>query len=68
MLLPYDIGFCMWLIIRARLVTNTFASEVIEPSERTAVFGRLAGCVMFGTAVGYLCKYQIIPSLYGNKS
>ncbi|KAH8646127.1 hypothetical protein BX600DRAFT_405839 [Xylariales sp. PMI_506] len=36
------------------LVLNTAAGEVVLPSERTAMFGKLQGGVMLGTAVGYL--------------
>lgn len=36
------------------LALNTFATEVSEPSQRTAVYGQLQGAVMFGTAFGYL--------------
>lgn len=36
------------------LVLNTAAGEVVKPSERTAMFGKLQGSVMLGTAVGYL--------------
>lgn len=36
------------------LALNTFATEVAEPSKRTAIFGQLQGAVMFGTAFGYL--------------
>jgi hypothetical protein len=36
------------------LALNSFVTEVVEPSERTGALGRLQGCTMFGTAVGYL--------------
>lgn len=36
------------------LALNSFATEVVRPTERTATIGRLTGCAMFGTAVGYL--------------
>lgn len=41
------------------LVLNTAAGEVVAgaanaPARRTGMFGRLQGCVMLGTAVGYL--------------
>ncbi|KAH8898437.1 MFS general substrate transporter [Thozetella sp. PMI_491] len=36
------------------LVLNTAAAEVVAPSERTAMFGKLQGSVMLGTAIGYL--------------
>ncbi|CAH0044844.1 unnamed protein product [Clonostachys solani] len=46
------------------LVLNTAAGEVVEPSERTAMFGMLQGSVMLGTAVGYLLG-GIIGDAYG---
>ncbi|KKY15404.1 putative major facilitator superfamily transporter [Diplodia seriata] len=36
------------------LVLNTFVSEIVTPAQRTAVFGKLQGIIMFGTALGYL--------------
>ncbi|KAI1814427.1 hypothetical protein GGS20DRAFT_412330 [Poronia punctata] len=39
-----------------QLVLNTAVSEVVAPKDRTAVFGRLQGSIMLGTAFGYLCK------------
>ncbi|KAK5170130.1 uncharacterized protein LTR77_004714 [Saxophila tyrrhenica] len=36
------------------LALNSFATEVVLPAERTATIGRLTGCAMFGTALGYL--------------
>lgn len=36
------------------LALNSFATEVVLPSERTATLGRLQGFAMFGTSVGYL--------------
>ncbi|KAL1638792.1 hypothetical protein SLS58_008606 [Diplodia intermedia] len=36
------------------LVLNTFISEIVTPAQRTAVFGKLQGIIMFGTALGYL--------------
>ena len=36
------------------LALNSFATEVVLPVERTATIGRLTGCAMFGTAIGYL--------------
>lgn len=36
------------------LALNTYTTELVEPSKRTGVFGQLQGCVMFGTAFGYL--------------
>ncbi|KAK7745095.1 hypothetical protein SLS62_009959 [Diatrype stigma] len=37
-----------------QLVLNTAVSEVVAPRDRTAVFGRLQGSIMLGTAFGYL--------------
>lgn len=34
------------------LVVNTIAGEVVEPMQRTAVFGQLQGCIMLGQAIG----------------
>lgn len=36
------------------LALNSMAAEVVEPAERTATLGRLSGCGMFGTALGFL--------------
>ena len=36
------------------LALNSFATEIVLPSERTAAIGRLTGVAMFGTAPGYL--------------
>ncbi|EMC99405.1 hypothetical protein BAUCODRAFT_402119 [Baudoinia panamericana UAMH 10762] len=36
------------------LSLNSLATEVVEPVERTATLGRLSGCAMFGTALGFL--------------
>jgi MFS family permease len=36
------------------LALNTFGAEVVAPAERTATLGRLQGCALIGTAVGYL--------------
>ncbi|PFH57709.1 hypothetical protein XA68_14672 [Ophiocordyceps unilateralis] len=36
------------------LVVNVFAAEVVEPERRTAVFGKLQGCIMLGQGLGYL--------------
>ncbi|KAI0475094.1 MFS general substrate transporter [Xylariaceae sp. FL0804] len=36
------------------LVLNTIAGEAVAPADRTAMFGRLQGSVMLGTAVGFL--------------
>ncbi|RYP76427.1 hypothetical protein DL769_003633 [Monosporascus sp. CRB-8-3] len=37
-----------------QLVLNTAVSEVVVPRDRTAVFGRLQGSIMLGTAFGFL--------------
>ncbi|KAI1079747.1 major facilitator superfamily domain-containing protein [Whalleya microplaca] len=37
-----------------QLVLNTAVSELVTPKDRTAVFGRLQGAIMLGTAFGYL--------------
>ncbi|KAI5860857.1 major facilitator superfamily domain-containing protein [Durotheca rogersii] len=37
-----------------QLVLNTAVSELVAPRDRTAVFGRLQGSIMLGTAFGYL--------------
>ncbi|KAI0018643.1 hypothetical protein F4780DRAFT_750418 [Xylariomycetidae sp. FL0641] len=37
-----------------QLVLNTAVSEVVAAKDRTAVFGRLQGSIMLGTAFGYL--------------
>ncbi|OAA59572.1 Major facilitator superfamily domain, general substrate transporter [Niveomyces insectorum RCEF 264] len=36
------------------LVVNTIAGEVVPPIERTALFGKLQGCIMLGLAIGFL--------------
>ncbi|KAK4557072.1 hypothetical protein LTR86_006053 [Recurvomyces mirabilis] len=36
------------------LALNSLATEVVEPAERTATLGRLQGCAMFGSALGFL--------------
>lgn len=36
------------------LALNSFATEIVLPSERTATIGRLTGVAMFGTAPGFL--------------
>lgn len=36
------------------LALNSFATEIVRPAERTSTIGRLNGCCMFGTALGYL--------------
>lgn len=47
-----------------RLVLNTYISEIVEPSERTGVFGKLQGCAMFGGAFGFLRKCCLISFTY----
>ena len=37
------------------LVVNTIAGEIVEPIQRTALFGKLQGCIMLGVAIGLLC-------------
>ena len=36
------------------LALNSFATEIVLPSERTATIGRMTGVAMFGTSIGYL--------------
>ncbi|KAK7733687.1 hypothetical protein SLS53_008154 [Cytospora paraplurivora] len=36
------------------LVVNTIAGELVEPMQRTAVFGQLQGCIMLGQAISFL--------------
>jgi len=36
------------------LCLNSFVAEVVEPKERTGSLGRLQGCAMLGTSVGFL--------------
>ena len=36
------------------LALNSYATEVVLPAERTGTLGRLTGCAMFGTALGFL--------------
>lgn len=36
------------------LVVNTIAGELVEPMQRTAVFGQLQACIMLGQAISYL--------------
>ncbi|KAL1304420.1 hypothetical protein AAFC00_003418 [Neodothiora populina] len=36
------------------LVLNSYVTEIATPAERTGVFGRLQGCVMFGGAFGFI--------------
>ena len=37
-----------------QLALNSFAAEVVNPEARTGTLGRLSGCSMFGTAIGFL--------------
>lgn len=41
------------------LALNSFATEIVLPSERTATIGRLTGVAMFGTALGYLAGGEL---------
>lgn len=55
------------LLIRSlitRVLVNTIASEVVEPMQRTAVFGQLQGCTMLGQAIGFLVG-GMIGDTYG---
>jgi hypothetical protein len=36
------------------LILNTIAGEIVEPMQRTAVFGQLQGCAMLGAGLGFL--------------
>lgn len=36
------------------LALNSYATEIVRPAERTPTLGRLQGCAMFGTAIGFL--------------
>ncbi|KAK5135860.1 hypothetical protein LTR08_004509 [Meristemomyces frigidus] len=46
------------------LALNSFATEVVEPAERTATLGRLTGCSMFGTSLGFLAG-GLIGDIWG---
>ncbi|KAF2774117.1 MFS general substrate transporter [Teratosphaeria nubilosa] len=46
------------------LALNSLATEVVEPAERTATLGRLSGCAMFGTALGFLAG-GLIGDVFG---
>ncbi|KAI1262618.1 major facilitator superfamily transporter [Xylariaceae sp. FL1019] len=46
------------------LVLNTAVAEVVAAKDRTAVFGRLQGAVMLGTAFGYLLG-GVLGDVYG---
>ncbi|KAK0386044.1 hypothetical protein NLU13_5881 [Sarocladium strictum] len=41
------------------LVVNIIAGEVVEPSKRTAVFGKLQGAIMMGQGIGFLAGGMI---------
>ncbi|KAI1341143.1 major facilitator superfamily transporter [Xylariaceae sp. FL0016] len=49
------------------LVLNTIAAEITEPARRTAMFGRLQGVMMLGTASGALLG-GILAERFGNKT
>lgn len=36
------------------LALNAYATEIVEPAERTGTLGKLQGCAMFGTSIGFL--------------
>ncbi|KAH6603713.1 MFS permease [Trichoderma cornu-damae] len=41
------------------LITNIIAGELVEPSRRTVVFGKLQGSIMLGQSIGYLAGGMI---------
>ncbi|KAH8667254.1 major facilitator superfamily domain-containing protein [Ilyonectria robusta] len=45
------------------LVVNIIAGEVTEPIRRTALFGKLQGCIMLGQGIGYLTGGMIGDSI-----
>ncbi|KXJ92128.1 major facilitator superfamily domain-containing protein [Microdochium bolleyi] len=47
-----------------QLVLNTSVAEVVAPRDRTAVFGRLQGAIMLGTAFGFLLG-GVLGDIYG---
>ncbi|KAI0407570.1 major facilitator superfamily transporter [Xylaria palmicola] len=47
-----------------QLVLNTAVSEAVAAKDRTAVFGRLQGSIMLGTAFGYLLG-GVLGDVYG---
>jgi len=47
-----------------QLVLNTSVAEVVAPRDRTAVFGRLQGAIMLGTAFGFLLG-GVLGDMYG---
>ncbi|KAI3316590.1 major facilitator superfamily transporter [Xylariaceae sp. AK1471] len=47
-----------------QLVLNTAVSEVVAAKDRTAIFGRLQGSIMLGTAFGYLLG-GVLGDVYG---
>ncbi len=50
---------CPELITECRLVLNTIAGEVVEPIQRTALFGQLQGSTMLGVAIGFLSMLHL---------
>jgi MFS family permease len=49
------------------LALNTFITEVVEHEGRTAALGRLTGCMMFGSAVGFLLG-GVVAESFGIKA
>lgn len=49
------------------LVLNTFMTEIVEYEGRTAALGRLAGSMMFGSALGFLLG-GVIADVFGMKA
>ncbi|KAI0007433.1 major facilitator superfamily domain-containing protein [Xylariaceae sp. FL0662B] len=47
-----------------QLVLNTAVGELVAPRDRTAVFGRLQGAIMLGTAFGFLLG-GVLGDVYG---
>lgn len=39
-------------------VINMIAGDVVEPARRTAIFGKLQGCIMLGEGIGFLGTEQ----------
>lgn len=46
-----------------QLVLNTAVSELVAAKDRTAVFGRLQGSIMLGTAFGFLREFARVMSI-----
>ncbi|CAK4033012.1 MFS general substrate transporter [Lecanosticta acicola] len=46
------------------LALNSFATEVVDPVDRTATLGRLQGVAFFGTSVGFLAG-GLISDIFG---